>query len=206
MPPLHCALPLRAIRLLVNEQRIVEEVGSRTPHGADGVGSGQRRGVRGGGAVWVKLERRSSLHLLLCADLVRFYRHEATDNFSVARSGGGGDRHDRKVSRDIDGEAGGEDDGMSNIAGASGGSASGKKKKRALSEEESRGSGQSHLRGAASGIGDGKGCGGARKRSRATDPWEDILGALHAQVSVPRGLSGGQGRQPSVPRDVSSSM
>lgn len=143
----------------MNEQEIAGAVGSAAL---------QRR--RGSPCLWLSLERRGRMHLLLCADLVRFYRE-------VGRGEGGGIPPGGAPSPRPQGEGGG---------GVAAAESKRKSKDRAM--QDSQGSSSS---GAAGG-------GGSRKRVRATDPWEDILGALN-----PLEVLGG--RSSSVPGSSGSS-
>ncbi len=150
-------------RLLVNEQEIAGAVGSAALQ--------QQHRRRGAAGLWHSLERRGRMHLLLCADLVRFYREEAEAEAAAEAAAA---REDDE-SRDGDGgysSGGGSSRGPSQLDGGGGG-AGGKRKPSTYPAATSQGSGSSSAAGGRAG--------GARKRSRATDPWEDILGALNPQ-------------------------
>lgn len=149
---------IKNARLLVNEQEIASAVGSAALQ--------QRR--RGAAGLWLSLERRGRMHLLLCADLVRFYREDVAEA-AAAEVGG----------RDGEGHPGSEG------GGDGGGGEGGGKRKAARSAAQDSGSSSA----AAGGRGGG---GGARKRPRATDPWEDILVALNPHESL-------GGRSSSIP-------
>lgn len=168
----HRALDQTASRLLVNEQEIAGAVGSAALQ--------QRR--RGAAGLWLSLERRGRMHLLLCADLVRFYREEVA--LTAAEAGAG--------ARDGESRVGGGGSAASpRPDGGGGGEAAGGKRKTTPSATQEY-SGASPPSSSAAGGGRGGGGGGARKRPRATDPWEDILVALNARESL-------GGRSSSIP-------
>lgn len=148
----------------MNEQEIAGALGSAALQ--------QHRRRAGAAGLWVSLERRGRMHLLLCADLVRFYREEV-----VAVQTGSRDEENHLGAR-----GGGEGGGGGSAAytqPGSGGDAGGKRKSAPPSATQDPRS--------SSGAG-GRG-GRARKRPRATDPWEDILAALNPQESSLGGRS-----------------
>lgn len=149
----------------MNEQEIAGAVGSAVLQ--------QRR--RGTAGLWLSLERRGRMHLLLCADLVRFYREE------VARAEAGG--HDGE-NRSGDG---GRGSSTASTKADGGGEAGGKRKP-----------GTSATRDSGSSSGTGAGGRGSRKRARGTDPWEDLMAALNPKEFLGGRLSsipgGGSGR------------
>lgn len=208
----------------MNEQEIAGAVGSAALHRIGG-GSSKRRG---GAGLWLSLERRGRMHLLLCADLVRFYREEVdagNSDVGDGNGGGGSTQHanrrrgregDRQHSKQWE-KKNGDDDGMefdddhdgyddatyatdvaSGEVGGDGvkGGTRGKRKgsrdsstSRRSCNDHSGGSSRSRgggIRGGAAGIKGVVGR-GARKRRRVVDPWEDILGALHAQAPLGHG-------------------
>lgn len=143
----------------MNEEEIAGAVGSAALQ--------QRR--RGAAGLWLSLERRGRMHLLLCADLVRFYREEAAA--AAAEAG----------PRDGEHRVGGGGSAASTQADGGGGEAGGKRKPAPSATQDS---------GSSPGAAGGRGS--ARKRPRATDPWEDILAALNPKESL-------VGRSSSVP-------
>lgn len=155
----------------MNEQEIAGAVGSAALQQ-------QQHRRRGAAGLWHSLERRGRMHLLLCADLVRFYREEAAAEAAAAA-------RDGDDSRD---EGGGYSSGSGNSRDPSQldgrGGRAGDKRKSSTQPAVSQGSGSSSAAGGRAGA--------ARKRSRTTDPWEDILGALN-----PQELMGG--RSSSIP-------
>ena len=158
----------------MNEQEIAGAVGSAALQ--------QRR--RGASGLWLSLERRGRMHLLLCADLVRFCREEVAEAAAAATAeteagagagARGGENHSAGGVSSAAAAYTQADDGRREASG---------KRKPALSATQDSGS---------SSFGSGAGGHGARKRPRATDPWEDILAALNPKASA------GGGRSSSIP-------
>eukprot|EP00903_Cladosiphon_okamuranus_P016144 g14899.t1 len=149
--PIFDAVPT-LYRLLVNEQEIAGAVGSAAFQ--------QRR--RGTAGLWLSLERRGRMHLLLCADLVRFHREEVA---GAATGGRDGENH-------CGGGGGGGGSSTASTQADGWGDAGGKRKPGPSATEASASSSRS-----------GAGGRGARKRARATDPWEDLLATLNPNES-----------------------
>lgn len=177
-PPVPPALSNADISVLVNEQEIAGAVGSAALHRI-GNGSSQRR--RGGPGLWLSLKKRGRMHLLLCADLVRFYREEAeqTRGSDVAPAG-------RARRRGFDRD--GNDEDNNDVAASPSGDGRGGKRKAKHGADLGAANlvrgGRAAAAAAAVGGANRAGDRGARKRCRTTDPWEDILGALNAQAPL----------------------
>lgn len=180
----------------MNEQEITGAVGSSVLHGMSPASSGQRRS---GAGLWFSLERRGRIHLLACADVMRFYREEmgpaAATRRALAgfrgdqvgdagqeREHGGGDNRDDAISS-RDSSSGYRKRSFSRImerattegcnaeVGASGGQGWGREDVRAGEDRE---------------VGRRE----KKRVKRVTDPWELLVSAVHAQV--PLALGAGQ--------------
>ena len=148
-------------------------------------GGGDPGSRRRGAGLWLFLERRGRVYLLLCADLVRFYREVSDASAPADWPCKGG------LVEDKGNESDRYEDGVERVAPVvAGRRGSGKRKARHNHGSADRSVGRETSSMSPSSRGGGGG--GARKRSRAVDPWEDILGALNGQAPLPLVAAGGR--------------